>query len=280
MAPHVPGHSPPDHAEGATHVPLSEPCTAWDAIWPCDISCESPAITGQAVQFATELVWALSGRQFGLCAVKLRPCRNECLDTIWPTGVSLWPGTSWLTPALIGGLWYNIVCDTCPGTCSCTKLSEVYLPAPVNSIVEVKIDGTILDPQNYRLDNNRILVRTDDSWPRCNDLNLEDTELNTWSVTANFGQSIPSGGHWAVGEVACELIKAFKGEDCRLPRNITQLIRQGVTIQYPDINTLIDGGKTGLYMTDMWISTVNPHKLKRRSKTYSIDRPQHRRTGV
>lgn len=256
-------------------------CNPWPVRWPCDVSCQSAAATGQAVQFATDIVWALSGRQFGTCEVTLRPCRDECYDTPWAGGVEPWPGTHGVGPALIAGLWYNIVCSVCTGTCSCTSVSEVTLPAPVLSIIEVRVDGTILPTGSYRLDDSRKLVRLDgDVWPRCNDLNLDHTQLDTWSVTAEYGQPVPEGGMWAVGEVACELLKAFTGEDCRLPRNITQLVRQGVTIQYPDMNQLFSRGLTGLYLADMWISSVNPNRLAARSRTYSVDRPPHRRVGT
>lgn len=256
------------------------PCEPWPVMWPCDVSCESPTVTGRAVEFATEVIWGLSGRQFGLCEVTLRPCRRDCYEFPWPGGWNEWPGTSWLSPALIGGQWFNIVCGTCPGTCACSQLSEVLLPAPVNRIVEVKVDGDVLVTGAYRLDDSRVLVRTDGgAWPRCNELELDDDQAGTWSVTASYGREVPAGGEWAVGELACELLKAFKGEDCRLPRNVTQLARQGVTISYPDMNALFDRGRTGLYLADLFIATWNPNHLNARSKTYSIDRPRHRRAG-
>lgn len=257
-------------------------CQSWPILWPCDISCESPAATGAAVAMATDVVWALSGRQFGLCNITLRPCRRECVDDSFFDRELLPSGDSgFVQPALIGGEWFNLVCGSCPGTCSCTPISEVLLPGVVNSIVDVKVDGVILPKSAYRVDNDRLLVRTDgEDWPHCNDLNLPDTEPGTWSVTAVYGRPVPVAGQWAVGELACELLKAFKGEDCRLPRNVTQLARQGVTISYPDMNDLFSRGRTGLYLADLFIMSVNPGGLRTRSRTYSVDRPQPRRTGT
>jgi hypothetical protein len=255
------------------------PCESWDVRWVCDVSCESPTVTGEAVALATEVVWALSGRQFGLCTVTLRPCRRDCDDVPWPSGgYTEWAGTSWISPSLIGGLWFNVVCGRCTTGCSCTSISEVLLPAPVHSVVEVKIDGVVVT--GYRLDDDRRLVRLGGDWPRCNDLNLADTEPDTWSVTARYGLEVPEGGAWAVGELACELIRARNGEDCRLPRNVTQLVRQGVTIQFPNVIELIREGLTGLYLVDQFVSTWNPSGLRRRSGTYSVDRPPHRRAGT
>lgn len=259
---------------------LGGPCETWPVVWICDVSCESPSVTAQAVEVATEVVWALSGRQFGLCEVTLRPCRDDCSTFPWPgPDWVTWPGTDWINPTLIAGQWFNIICGRCVGGCSCTSISEVTLPAPVHDVVQVKVDGVVVSGSGYRLDDNRRLVRLDGEWPTCNDLNLSDTEPGTWSVTARYGTDIPAGGAWAVGELACELIRARNGEDCRLPRNVTQLVRAGVTLQFPQVTELMREGSTGLYLVDQFIATWNPSHLRRRSGTYSVDRPSHRRVG-
>jgi hypothetical protein len=190
-------------------------------------------------------------------------------------------GSGFVSPALIGGKWFNISCGGCVGGCSCSSVSEVVLPAPVNRIVEVKIDGTPLVTGAYRLDNARLLVRTDGGeWPLCNNIGANDTEEGTWSVTAEFGTHVPEGGAWAVGELACELIVAIGGGDCRLPRNITQLVRQGVTISFPNVVELFKEKATGLYLVDLFIATWNPNRLSARSGVYSVDRALPRRPGT
>lgn len=256
------------------------PCEPWDVTWVCDVSCESAAVTGEAVALATEVIWALSGRQFGLCTVTLRPCRRDCTDFPWGNQPTEWAGTSWLSPQLIGGQWFNIVCGRCTRGCSCSDISEILLPAPVHDVIEVKIDGVVVSGSEYRLDDNRILVLLDGDWPRCNDLSLPDTEPGTWSVTARYGVEPPVGASWAVGELACELVRARNGEDCRLPRNVTQAVRQGLTIQFPEIQELMSRGALGLYLVDQFIATWNPGGLRRRSGVYSVDTPPHRRVGT
>jgi hypothetical protein len=258
------------------------PCETWPARWVCDVSCESPTVTGEAAALATEVIWALSGRQFGLCTVTLRPCRRECADVPWPSGgYTEWAGTSWISPSLISGQWFNVVCGRCTDGCACTALSEVTLPAPVHSIIQVKVDGAIVSGSGYRLDDDRTLVRLGGAeWPTCQELNLADTEVGTWSVTARYGIEPPLGASWAVGELACELIRALNGEDCRLPRNVTQLVRQGVTIQFPNVVELLREGLTGLYLVDQFVATWNPGGLRRRSGTYSVDQPPHRRVDT
>lgn len=260
---------------------LGGPCDTWPVTWVCDVSCESPTVTAEAVELATEVVWALSGRQFGLCEVTLRPCRSDCAEFPWPgSDWALWPGVSWINPTLIAGQWFNVVCGRCVQGCSCSSISEVLLPAPVHSITQVKVDGVVVSGSGYRLDDNRILVRLGDEWPTCNDLAQPDTALNTWSVTARYGLEVPVGGSWAVGELACELIRARNGEDCRLPRNVTQLVRAGVTLRFPQVQELLRVGLTGLYLVDQFVTTWNPAGLKRRSGTYSVDRPPHRRVDT
>ncbi len=258
------------------------PCSDWPVQWTCDLDTLNPAVTGLAVSMATETLWGLTGQRFGLCEVTLRPCRRDCgsssfFDDFGPP----WAGGSYPQPALIGGQWFNLTCGSCHGGCSCSSVAEVLLPAPVLRIVEVKIDGTPLVTGAYRVDNNRLLVRTDGGdWPRCNDLSSADTEADTWSVTAVYGEDLPDGAALAMGQLACEIAKAADGGDCKLPAGLQQLVRQGVTISYPDVGELFRQGRTGLYLVDMFVTTWNPNRLRTRSRVYSVDRPAVRRTDT
>lgn len=252
------------------------PCSAWSPHWICDVSAESPTATGRAAMMATEVLWALSGRRFGTCEVTLRPCRRECYDTPWWSTF----GPPWSSTSYVGFAeypWFQMSCGGCQGSCSCAEVSEVILPNPVSSVTQVKIDGVPVTGI-YRMDNNRLLVRTDGQrWPRCNDLSKNDSQPGTWSVTALYGEEVPTSGQLAVGELACEIIKATNGLDCRLPPGVKELARQGVTISIPDFGDLIKDGRTGLYLVDMFLFSVNPSQLATRSRTYSPDRVAHRR---
>jgi hypothetical protein len=255
------------------------PCADWPVRWICDVSAESPTATGIAVNAATYVLWSLSGRQFGTCSVALRPCRRECYDTSWWNSYGMPWTTAW-DYGISGSSypWFISGCGGCRGSCSCTEISEVALPSPVSSIVSVKLDGAVAPTGSYRLDNNRLLVRTDGGlWPSCNNLNKDDTQVGTWSVTALYGQPVPQAAQLAVGELACELIKAMRGEECRLPPGVTQLTRQGVTVSIPDFGELFKDGRTGLYMVDMFLTTVNPKRLMQRSRVYSVDTLRARR---
>lgn len=259
------------------------PCDPWPVRWVCDVSAESPAATRIAVESATRILWALTGRQFGTCTTTLRPCRQDCTES-WPHGGwDMWGlPTTYGYGYLDGMYWYPLGCGGCnSGSCGCERVAETRLPDVVSSVTQVKIDGAVLSPSAYRVDNNRLLVRTDgQQWPRCNNLNKNDTDTGTWSVTAVYGQDVPEGGKLAAGELACEILKAMRGEDCRLPAGVTQLVRQGVTISVPDFGDILMHGRTGLYLCDMFIMSENPGHLRQRGRVYSVDHPTQRRAGT
>jgi len=256
------------------------PCANWPYTLICDIPIEAAPITGFAISMATDLLWSLTGMRFGLCNVTLRPCRRDCYNP-FPDDWGLWAGgTSWPQPALIGGQWFNLVCGGCSGTCSCSSVSEFVLPSPVHRIIEIQIDGTPL-VTGWRVDNNRLVVREDGgTWPLCNDLSAPDGAEGTWTVTAEFGEPVPDGAALAMGELFCEIIRGALGGDCRLPAGVQQLVRQGVTIQFPDVGELFRQGRTGLYLVDMFINTWNPYGLRQRSRVYRVDSPTVRRTNT
>jgi hypothetical protein len=261
------------------------PCEAWDVIWPCDLTGIGPTVTGQALQAASEVLWALTGQRFGLCSQTLRPCRRECQGMLWPAGSSIWPniapGMTYPLPFWWNGQWLNLTCGSCTTDCSCSSVSEVTLPAPVYDIVTVKIDGVVVTG-GYRVDDNRLLVKTNGTeWPLCNDLSKNDTEVGTWSVTARFGETLPTLGKMAVGELACEFIKAIQNDDsCALPQPVQSVARQGVSITYLDANEAFAQGRVGLRIADMFISTYNPGALRQRARVYNVDGAGIRRAGT
>lgn len=259
------------------------PCEDWPIYWNCPeaVATASPVATGYAVTAATEVLWALSGRKFGFCTVTLRPCRQSC-EASYPYDYPLWSGLNYSGP-YFDWFWLPTICGACGNNCSCGSVPEVELPGVVNRIIQVKVDGSPLATGGsaYRLDDNHTLVRTDGlAWPRCNNLVENDTEVGTWSVTAEYGQEVPVAGRLAMGEMACEILKAMAGQDCRLPPGVTQLVRQGITISYPDVGQLLKEGRTGLYLVDLFLAAENPFGLKSRPRVYSIDSPRQRRTGT
>lgn len=227
---------------------------------------------------AAEVLWRASGRRYGLCSVKVRPCRTKCQETTYQaSGVS---GPLW-TPTLINGKWTN-----CRGTCNCpcgdccsAGCYEVTLPGPVHDVTEVVIDGVVLPTDSYRVDDHRKLIRLYGDapgeracWPACQDMALADGEVGTWSVTYQVGIPLSSGGQYAFSVYLCELWKLCTGQRCRLPLNAEGVFRQGVNIDFSDANIdLLSGMRTGIPEVDTWLAGVNPDRLRQPSQVYSPD---------
>jgi hypothetical protein len=266
------------------------PQVAWPVRFPCDVSTASPTVTGKAVAFASDVLYQLTGQQFGLTQATLRPCRDVRRGTPFPDGWLAWPGT--LGQPLVGGSWYgdaygggtygyfiDNLCASCSSGCGCAGIETAKLPAAAHDIVQIKVDGVVLPSTSYRVDGY-YLVRTDGiGWPIFNDLRLNDSQIGTWSVTGHFGQDPPAGAELAVGELACEVIRAINGEDCRLPKNLASVARQGVTITINEAESA-RAGLTGLYLTDLLIRTWNPNGLRGRSRAYSVESLLNRRVGT
>lgn len=256
--------------------PSYGPCAPWTPIWCGTISPSVAAVTGTFVGVATEILWAKSGRQFGFCDSTLRPCRKDCFGGAWPFQQRWWEyGTTWPYPYWYNGQWFNLGCGGCPGTCSCTVIYEALLPMPVDSITTVKVDGQTLDPSKYKLYNDRSLLRTDGNpWPLCNDLNKDDSQVGTWSVTAHFGVTVPDAGRLALGELTEQLALACTGQNCKLPTPVQQLVRQGVSMTFLDPNVVFADGKLGLYFCDLFISSFNPQGIGARAQAIDVDGPR------
>lgn len=272
-----------------TPTPTRGPCSPWDAIFCCDLTAANIPISGTAVQAATEILYNLSGQIFDICEFTVRPCRKDCGDSWWGSGfegVASYAGGAWWEwggywprPFNFNGAWFNLICGGCGGSCSCSPLSEAWLPSPVSSIVSVKLDGQTLPASGYRVDDYRKLVRLGGlSWPICQDMSLDDSQPNTWSVTVRVGETVPIIGRYAVGELACEIMNSCLGLACALPRNATSITRQGITIDFPLFADLLKNGLLGLKWTDMFISAYNPDRLRAAPMVFDVDGESNRRT--
>lgn len=274
----------PPPADG---VIVPGPCTAWTtslAIALCKNVVNSNAYD-DAILAASEILYELSARRFsGLCERTARPCQTPGMSCGFQTlsrGYIVWPdGWGWQ-----GHTWGI--------ECGCEPLSYVTLAGrPVNEILEVKIDGVIIDPSEYRVDGHRDLVRLNgEFWPACQHLDVADTEPGTWSVTYTYGQGIPLVGQWAARELAWALYNScVTGEagDCELPEGVTRITRQGITYEMPELIFLgrqflsrnpRDSGswRTGISMVDMFLNTYNPKGLQRRPILYVPGAPKQAR---
>lgn len=236
------------------------PC-AWDPIaCGCDLpgygdAEESGEEPDQSVVYAVEtsqfILWALSGRQFGCCELTFRPCRREC-----DTGLEGGPWGAYLKD----GLWYNMPCRQCASPCSCNEVCEIRLPhAPACDVTEVIMDGQVLDPSKWRLEDNEWLVVTDGCFPDCQDMAASLGQPGTWGVTYEYGTPVPTAGRRAVGALACEILKACRNDSgCCLPKRTQSFSRQGISAVMLDPFEFFDKMRTGIYEVDLFLMAVNP----------------------
>lgn len=230
------------------------------------------AVQDRATFMAWETLRLLTGFRVGNCPVTLRPCMKSCWEAhTWETYPAGARGG--LSPHVIGGQWYNIGCGCKTDSCSCVAICEILLPGEVAEVEKVTVDGMVLDPEVYRVDNGYRLVRLDGAcWPLCQHMEKPLTDIGTYGVTFTPGVSA-TNNPWvqsAAGALACEFAKASSGSACRLPANVTRITRQGVTMDlatnpYP-------GGLTGLREVDSLIARYNPYRLTGPSVVYSPDR--------
>jgi hypothetical protein len=220
------------------------------------------------------ILWAATGRQFGLCELTVRPCGKFCENC--DGGGWYYDGMGAWIPYISNGQWFNCYCgNNGPGgCCTCSPDCQVYLPGPVYSITSVRIGGESLivtgGSEIFVLDQ-QWLVRVDTSkcWPQCADQNKPPGDADAFEVTYLRGLPVPDALAQAYASLACEYAKACLGLVCRLPSRVSSISRQGVTISMVDVAELLRNGLTGLWEVDQVILALNPYGLKGRTRFYS-----------
>jgi hypothetical protein len=260
------------------------PCSGWNLDVSGSGCCDSwgdysENLQQAAMEYGAFTIWAATGRRFGLCPQTIRPCGRYCGNS--QNAGYWWSEGTWM-PYIFNGEWRNCWggCGDCPGCCSCDPACQVWLPTPVYSVSEVTIDGDVVDPNTYRVDNGRWLVRThneseDDCWPQCQNFNINEG-TDTFYVTFLKGKPVPSVLLRAASELACEWAKACVGAECRLPGRVTNVARQGVSISMVSLDELLRNGLTGVTTVDQIIRSFNPYGLNARMRIDSPDLPGHR----
>jgi hypothetical protein len=271
--------------------PVLGPCSTWitgdDVAAVCSqaaVGTDASLLDTVAVE-ASMALYEISGRQFpGLCSRTVRPSRDPC--SCWgPSSLGVGPWFWSTNPYGLGGLWgwWSESGDQR----GCNPLSIVRLAGyPVREIVEVKIDGAVLPAvdadgnPNYRLDDWRHLVRMGDPgppyrqrfWPGCQNLDLDDTEAGTFSVSYLWGVDPPQLGRDAAAELACQLWAAANGQPCKVPAGTTKMVRSGVTIERGLLANWFDPTKsTGLVHLDLFLKAYWRTRAGRRSAIWSPD---------
>jgi len=264
--------------------PTEVPCEQWttpEEVAECCPDLDPMYDLTGVIAFASAILFRLSGRQFpGECERTVWPCKGDncgcdpCSDDYgfstglgndWWWGWHAYPSWPVRTPA---GTWINCgpKCDTC-------CIPTVDLPSTVNEIVEIVIDGEVLDPDAYAIQAYRRVARVDGgSWPCVNDLTGDVGDPGTWTITYRYGKPVPADGRFAASKFACELAKNNCGGDSCLPQRLKEITRQGVEMAFADPLEFLDHNQTGIYEVDMWLQSVNPSKLKRRARLHRPDK--------
>lgn len=261
---------------GTGWAPNPALCSKW--------STYSTAAQTYATRVASRVIWAATGRRFGLEQVLVRPSRpvQAPLYRTYPVGFAGYG--FWTLFGVNGGAAFQIIgtCGCGPSaitgtsSCSCSG-ADISIPDEVASIVAVTIDGTVLDPTTYTLSGG-YLTRTDGQmWPTVQNFALPLGQVGTWSITYMQGTAVPADLNDAAGMYACQIGAAVTGGSCQLPNRVQSITRQGLDIQYIDPGNYLQENRTGYDLVDSIIATYNPHGLIQRARVLSLDMPQFRR---
>lgn len=238
----------------------------------------SPAVREVAAALATGLMWAATGRHYGLCEITVQPCNPRQHGTdyqTWPLLTDGWAGDGWgqYLPVIENGTWYN----RCGFGCRCGARCEVPLDGPTTKeqISEVIVDGAVVNPSAYQVHDGYLLVRIDgECWPYCNDYSVQDPIR--FQVTYGRGDPIPAHVQYASEILSCQFAKACAGAPCSLPERLTSLTRQGLTVDVFQGEGWEDMYRTGIPQVDAVIAYENPLRRTERPIVMSPDLPTNR----
>lgn len=245
----------------------------------------SPVEKQLASDIAVNLLWRLTGMQFGCCELTVRPCKPDTCKPFNLNDLVYWSsklasrgsgnlGVLSYFPTLIDGQVYNIACGCPQGCCTCRPDCSFLLPGPVCEITAVTVGGLELEPEDYTLYDDSLLVFLNDTCPPCQNYNVAAGEVGSWSVTYSIGTPVPVEVNYAAGLLACELAKSMIGDKtCALPDRVQAVARQGIDIAFFDPIAFANEGLTGLPVVDSVIRAVNPYRLKSPSRVWSPDLP-------
>lgn len=212
-----------------------------------------------AARIATDVLYALSGRQWpGVRTSELLVAPTvrggpELLPTSMPWGGRLSRGC---------------------GCCASELDPRVY---PIVEVIELLVGDVSIPADQIDYSNGRTIRVTRGS------STVDPLAVNRWCgpdgfyslfpspggcgspsvrVTLDWGRAVPAAGAAAALAFAKELVKALTGDQsCRLPGNVVNVSRQGVSVLI-DPSTFLDKGRTGIPLADLWLTAVNPKRLQ------------------
>jgi hypothetical protein len=153
-------------------------------------------------------------------------------------------------------------------------VNTVPLRGPNVNVIEVVIDGVVLNPSEYGLFDGRNLYRRNGDWPTENNLTKHSTEVGTWEITYEFGWAPDRLARLACLELACELVKDDKGRPNALPRGVTSVNVQGATANLRDRAEALREGVEQIPSLARFLSVWAPDGMNTRSGVWAPELDQ------
>lgn len=214
-----------------------------------------------ACEFASQTLWALSGRKYHTGTVITE---RYVVDRAWISPYLMTP---------VRGLpvydrdWGVYVVDPYDWNTRKIRLDGTPIKQ-VGSVINLA-NGDPLDPTEYSVINRTFL--------QLNTLNPRGID-----VSYTYGQEPPKTGRMAALHMATQFFYLWSGREdlCDLPSRVMSVTRQGVSWVLLDNQDFLDELKTGMYVVDMFLRSVNPDKARVKAKVFSVDLPRGRRRSL
>jgi hypothetical protein len=137
-------------------------------------------------------------------------------------------------------------------------LDVIPLRGPRTEVLEVVIDGVVLNPSEYGLLDNEYLFRRSGSWPSSNSLTKAPGSVGVFEVQFQFGHVPDFLSRQAAIELAIELTKHLGGLRSSLPPGVTSADIQGARVQLRDIADAIREGDGNMPRVTRFLSVYAP----------------------
>lgn len=162
---------------------------------------------------------------------------------------------------------------------------ELHLTGrPVREIYSVSIhrpvgSPTVLSPDQYEVSSNfRLKIASSVPLPYVSYENGRCT--SEIRVDYEYGAKPPPAVQRAIDLYAEQLDLASQGEDCKLPKRVTSIVSQGLSMTLLDPQDYLEKGMTGVPEVDQVIAALNPGKAKAPSRLFTAKNPPARRLSV
>ncbi len=226
----------------------------------CGADSFPPGRLERAILAASELLFSSTCKQFtGILQDSIRPsmAASGAFGGFTRDFPILADGSRWVPFGLgeLPGLVFGCGCGSFEFT-GCRLHSAVYLPGvPVIEVTSVKVDGEEIT--DWTLVDNRAVWRNEGAWfPCCADPTIPLTDDGSFGIDYTYGVLPNAAGLLACEVLACELARSWGGDcdDCRLPRRLTSIVREGMSVSILDPFQFLDQGRFGLWETDVFVS--------------------------